>query len=226
MLMQCSLQVVLPLHHLWTLLAVVSTRSFISASCCYCKRRHRRLVCECICLCVSVWLRAHSCLRFFCLGAYNKLSCWLLICMDKRSHNEPHGASDLAFKTSRHVCQSQELSSLSVTFALKFWTLNWHRSDRHAQAPYTAPVKHFQSFCLLQIIMSSAAAAAGSTWHTSVKLLSRLCECSDASSWFIFTGQSRSNACAAVPFLPTFAHLGKYYTSFISLEQFIDTNLL
>lgn len=78
----------------------------------------------------------------------------------------------------------------AATFVLKFWTLNWCHIDRSAQASDN----HFQSSCLVQIIMSScAAAAARSTWHTSVKLLSRLCESSDASSWFIFTGQYRSN---------------------------------
>lgn len=42
-----------------------------------------------VCVCVNARQQA------LCREANNKLSCWLLICMDKRSHNEPHNVSCL-----------------------------------------------------------------------------------------------------------------------------------
>lgn len=44
------------------------------------------------CVYVFVCVYVNARLQALCRDANNKLSCWLLICMDKRSHNEPHYA--------------------------------------------------------------------------------------------------------------------------------------
>ena len=56
---QCSRQFVLPLQHLWTLLAALSTCSFTSASCCYCKKRHwEKELCVHVFMCCHVYVNA------------------------------------------------------------------------------------------------------------------------------------------------------------------------
>lgn len=123
MLTQCSRQFVLPMQHLWTLLAVLSTCSFISASCCYCKKRHwEQEFCVHVFMCLRVYANAR--LQALCWEANNKLSCWLLICMDKRSRNESHNASYLVHhlkEAATSVSHLQVSPWQAWAFVLKSW---------------------------------------------------------------------------------------------------------
>lgn len=143
MLMQCSQQFVLPLQHLWTLLAVLSTCSFISASCCYCKKRHwGKEFCVHVFMCLYVCICDCACSSPL-SGSY-KLSCWLLICMDKRNHNEPHNASYLVHHL-KEAAMSVSHRNFQVSpwqawaFVLKSWTIKWYSDDRHAHTPNSQP---------------------------------------------------------------------------------------
>lgn len=144
MLMQCSRQFVLPLQHLWTLLAVLSTCSFMSASCCYCKKKTLRERVLRVCIYVFVCVYVNARLRALCREANNKLSCWLLICMDKRSHNEPHNASYLVHHL-KQAAMSVSHRNFQVSpwqaraFVLKSWTINWYSDDRRAHTPNSQP---------------------------------------------------------------------------------------
>lgn len=143
MLTQCSRQFVLPLQHLWTLLAVLSTCSFISASCCYCKKTHwEKDFCVHLFMCLCVYVNAR--LQVLCRGGNNKLSCWLLICMDKRSHNEPHNVSYLVHHLKQGAMSvSHRHFEVSLwqawAFVLKSWTIKWYSDDIHAHTPNSQP---------------------------------------------------------------------------------------
>jgi len=143
MLMRCSQWLVLLLQHLWTPMAVVSAHSFISASCCYCKMRHWKKdfgAYVVMFLCMFMY----ACLQPFAEKLENKLSCRLLISIDKRRHNKPHNVSHLGCHSKQAVMsvnqRNFQVSSWQArAFVLKSLTIKWHRNDRHAHTPNSQP---------------------------------------------------------------------------------------
>lgn len=121
--MQCSQQFALPWHHLWTLLAVLSTCSLYQPPAATVKRDTERKSFECMYLCVCVYVNAHP--QTLCREANNKLSC-RLICIDKGRHNLSSLKEAAMTVTHRKACRMSPSWSLYrlMTDMVTHWTHN------------------------------------------------------------------------------------------------------